>query len=115
MDACLAHESLDVYRVALEFLALSEEIACSLPPGRAEMAQQLRAAALSIVLNIGEGYGKRAIRDRKRFYDIARGSAHECGCVLDAARALGWLSNGLSEPGKSCLVRIVSMLVKMSR
>ena len=39
------HERLDVYRIAIEFLAVADVIAASLPKGRAYLADQLRRAA----------------------------------------------------------------------
>ena len=109
----LAHENLDVYQVAIEFLALATKIVAHLPRGYGEIGQQLRDAALSIVLNIADGYGKRSDKDQKRFYDISRGSAHESGAVLDAAKTLNVIRDEHYEPGKTALHRIVSMLVKM--
>jgi len=109
----LAHEDLDVYQVAIEFLAIAMQIRAALPRGHADMGSQLHRAALSINLNIAEGYGKRSSGDRSRFYDIARGSAHECGAVLDAGRTLGVVAEAQYESGKTALHRIVCMLVKM--
>ena len=45
------HERLDVYRTAIEFLVLADEVAASLPKGRAYMVDQLRRASTSISLN----------------------------------------------------------------
>ncbi|MBI4820526.1 MAG: four helix bundle protein [Deltaproteobacteria bacterium] len=70
-------------------------------------------ASLSIPLNIAEGYGKRGKDDRARFYDIARGSAHECGAVLDASRILNLVDEAQFIRGTP-LHRIVSTLVKMA-
>jgi len=110
----LNHEKLDVYRAAREFLAFSEALLVHVPPRRASAAEQFRRAALSIPNNIAEGYGRRGKKDRARFYDIARGSAHECSSLLDA-----WIAYHLSEepalrPGRILLYRIVCMLAKMS-
>ena len=52
------HERLDVYRTAIEFLVVADEIATNLPKGRAYLADQLRRAATSIPLNIAEGAGE---------------------------------------------------------
>ena len=110
----LAHENLDVYQVSIDFLAIAMQVRAALPRGYADMGGQLERAALSIVLNIAEGYGKRTHKDRCRFYDISRGSAHECGAVLDAGATLDLIEDRLYESGKAALHRIVSMLVKLS-
>ena len=110
----LSHENLDAYQTAIEFLALSVLLLEQLPRGYGPMADQLRRAALSIPLNIAEGYGKRGINDRARYYDIARGSAHECGAILDASQVLGVEDEDAYAKGKGLLYRIVSVLVKMT-
>ena len=109
----LNHESLDAYQAAIDFLALVARLLVQLPRGYGPVADQLRRAALSIPLNIAEGYGKRGTDDRARFYDIARGSAHECGAILDASRVLRIVDEPTYSQGKTLLHRIVSMLVKM--
>jgi four helix bundle protein len=85
------------------------------PRGNAGLADQLRRASLSIPLNIAEGYGKRSAAERCHHYDIARGSAHECGAVFDASKILRLLDDESFGHGKTLLVRIVSMLVKMTQ
>lgn len=110
----LHHEDLASYQAAIEFLALSTTVLAKTGRGHAGLADQLRRAALSIPLNIAEGYGKRSTAERCRFYDIARGSAHECGAVYDALRVLGAIDEPSLIQGKALLVRIVSMLVRMT-
>jgi hypothetical protein len=53
-----AHERLDVYQAALEFLVLAEEIREGFPRGRSYLADQITRASISIVLNLAEGAGK---------------------------------------------------------
>ena len=110
----LSHESLHVYRAAIEFLVLASSLLERLPRGHGPIADQLRRAALSIPLNIAEGYGKRGRDDRARYYDIARGSAHECGAILDASIILHLVDEPTYHQGKTLLHRIVAMLVKMT-
>ncbi len=49
-----------------------------------------------------------------RSYDHARGSAHECGALLDASKVLEVIEEPAFVQGKTLLHRIVSMLVKMA-
>ena len=41
------------------------------------MVQQIRRAALSVHLNIAEGNSRKSVAERKRFYEISRGSVIE--------------------------------------
>lgn len=110
----LHHEDLDSYQASIAFLALAAKLLDQLPRGYGTLTDQLKRASLSIPLNLAEGYGKRGQADRARFYDIARGSAHECGALLDATRVLGLIDERTFAEGKILLHRIVSMLVKMT-
>ena len=107
----LAHERLDAYKASIDFLAIADEVSGSLPKGRAYLADQLRRAATSIALNIAEGAGEFAAREKARFYRMARRSATECGAVLDvcARLGLGGAAQRLAT-GKALAHRIVSML-----
>jgi len=111
----LDHEKLEVYQRAIEFLALAAQILEALPRGHSSLAKQLEDASMSIPQNIAEAVGKPTDADRKRYYGIARGSAMECGAILDAWRVLKFVEPGPWEAGKVLLVRIVSMLTKMCR
>jgi four helix bundle protein len=115
--AILDHERLEVYHVALEFLAWATDlIACS--KGEADVrvgpvCDHLDRASLSILLNIAEGNGKRQMKTRAKFFDDARGSATECAACLDALVAKRVCDEGQVRQGKFLIVRIVSMLCKL--
>ena len=84
------HETLYVYRDALEFLRRVEAIAW--PRGLGELKQQLKRAALSITLNVCEGRAqKMAGNSGANFYRIALGSAAECHGALEALQVVGRL------------------------
>ena len=53
--------------------------------------------------------------DRAHFHTIARGSAMECGALVDVTRILGLLNASEEEEAKDLVTRIVSMLSKMCR
>ena len=108
-----AHERLDVYRAATEFLVLADDVSHVLPRGRAYLADQLRRAATSIPLNIAEGAGEFSSDDKARFYRIARRSATECAAILDGCRLLRLVDQDPLVRGRVLLLRIVAMLTAM--
>jgi four helix bundle protein len=111
----LDFERLDVYRCAIEFLALAVRVTAHMPRGHADLRDQLRRASTSIPLNIAEASGKTGGADRARFHAIARGSALECGAILDVLLLLDAVTAEDVEHGKSLLSRVVAMLSKMCR
>jgi len=111
----LDYERLDVYQCALRFAALSFRILQAIPRPQSDLADQLRRAATSIPLNIAEGAGKTTNKDRARYYATARGSAMECGAVLDLLQMQGLVEAGIGEEGKRLLERLVAMLSRMCR
>ena len=71
-------EDLDCYKLALQVFREAYRVVDLLPPEeKYNVADQLRRAATSILLNIAEGYGRYHYLDSLRFYYIARGSIME--------------------------------------
>lgn len=104
-------ERLDAYRVALEFQVLTAEL--SLGRGTRELRDQLDRASTSIVLNIAEGAGRRALADKARFYAMARGSATECAAIIDLVRIRSLAPPAVTARSRGLLVRIVQMLTRL--
>ena len=111
----LDFEKLDVYVCAIELLRFSTEVLDRLPRGESELRSQLRRAAMSIPLNIAEGTGKPSAPDRARFHAVARGSAMECGAILQVCGIMGYLPSAEEQRGRELVLRIVSMLTRMCR
>ncbi|MCA9226672.1 MAG: four helix bundle protein, partial [Planctomycetales bacterium] len=112
-DPLFDHERLDVYRLAIDYVAFSFQIAKTLGgPNRQARDQWLRAAQ-SIPLNIAEGNGKQSIKDKNRYFEIARGSALECAAIHDVLRVCDAIDAEPDRRGKSDLKRIVSMLTRL--
>lgn len=110
MNPQFDHERLNVYQASLKFVAWATEL-ISASEMKAAVKDQLDRASTSVPLNIAEGNGKFAIRDRCRYLDFARGSALECAACLDVL-----VAKLLAEPdrvteGKQHLFEIVSMLM----
>src|SRR3972149_3047900 len=105
-DPIFDHEKLDVYRLALEYVADCFEMAKRLSGLHRHARDQWLRAAQSIPLNIAEGNGKRSLKDRARFFDIARGSALECAAIQDVLVVSIGIDAELGGPPKVKLKRI---------
>jgi four helix bundle protein len=113
-DYLFDHDRLDVYRLSIEYVADAFGSSRSLEGLHRHARDQWLRAAQSIPLNIAEGNGKRSLKDRARFLDIARGSALECAAIQDVLVVSGGLNRETSFGLKSKLVRIVAMLTRMA-
>jgi four helix bundle protein len=111
----LSYQKLDVYQCSIQFIALAALMIRRLPRGYSFLADELRRAAISISQNIAEGVGKSGVSDRSRYLGIARGSAMECGAILDAGASLKLFSASDQKEAMGILERIVSMLTKMMK
>ena len=109
------HERLDVYKAAIEWVIISDDIVEHLPRGRAYLADQLQRAAISVPLNIAEGAGEFSKKEKARFYRMALRSATECAAILDVCKCLKLADDELAASGRDLLLRIVSMLTRMVR
>lgn len=107
------HERLDVYKAAVAFLALIDEIIEHLPKGRGHLGDQIERASTSINLNIAEGAGEFSAAEKARIYRIARRSATECAAILDVCRARKLVDVARLDAGRDLLLRIVAMLTRM--
>ena len=57
-----------------------------------EIGSQIRRAAMSVPLNIAEGYGKKdSVADFKRFLRMSVGSCNELEVLIDMSKDLGYI------------------------
>lgn len=107
------HDRLDVYRLSIQYVAVSFETMRSLNGLHRHARDQWIRAAQSISLNIAEGNGKRSLKDRNRFLNIARGSTLECAAIQDVLVATEGIDPTRNGELKTMLKRIVSMLTRL--
>ena len=113
-DPIFDHDRLDAYRLSIDYVTDAFGVSKSLNGLHRDARDQWLRAAQSIPLNIAEGNGKRSLKDRARFFDIARGSSFECAAIQDVLVATGGMNDSTSHGLKSKLKRIVSMLTRMA-
>lgn len=107
------HEKLVVYQASLQYVAYVYDLASRLQGHHRHARDQLLRASQSIPLNIAEGNGKTSPADRRRYFEIARGSALECAVVQDVLQVGSAISVVENQQSKQLLNRIVAMLTKL--
>ena len=108
------HEQLHVYKTAIDYVGWAYHF-CEELKGHRNARDQLLRASQAIPLNIAEGNGKATDGDRRRYFEIARGSALECGAIQDVLEVCGALSAKENKYRKVILDRIVAMLTKLGQ
>ena len=109
----LGHERLDVYQLAIDYISWVFIQANELNGLFRHARDQWLRASQSIPLNIAEGNGKTAEADRRRYFEIARGSALECAAIQDVLRVGKVLDDKEHHGRKNQLDRIAAMLSKL--
>ena len=109
----LGHEKLDVYRLSIDYVAWVLAQAKDLDGIHRHARDQWLRASQSIPLNIAEGNGKSTEADRRRYFEIARGSALECAAIQDVLMVSKALDARQHRQRKDHLDRIAAMLSKL--
>ena len=113
IEMVLGHEKLDVYRLSIGYVAWVYEKCARLRGVHRSARDQWLRASQSIALNIAEGNGKTAKADRRRYFEIARGSALECAAIQDVLIVGKGLDKAESRQRKGELDRIAAMLSRL--
>lgn len=82
----LAHTRLDVFKFTQELALECYKITKVFPPDeRFALVQKIRRAATSVHLNLAEGCARKSSNERKRYFEISRGSIIEIGAAIGIA------------------------------
>lgn len=110
----LAHTKLDVFITGKQLVLSCYKLSKLLPQDeRFNMTQQLRRAALSVQLNIAEDSSRKSDIERRRYYEISRGSVVEVDTILDIAAELEYVKKeDLTQTG-DLIIKTFQMLSKM--
>ena len=110
----LNHQKLDVYRISRQFVFECYKLTKDLPvEEKFGLITQIRRAALSVHLNIAEGASRKSPAERKRFYEIARGSIIEIDAALDLAKDLNHIREDKTQNLGTLMVNCFKTLTGM--
>jgi len=111
----LGHEKLDFYQLAIIYVAWVFKQVEKLDGVYRHARDQWLRASQSIPLNIAEGNGKTTEPDRRRYFEIARGSVLECAAIQDVLVVGGALDENVSLERKRDLDRMAAMLSRLGK
>jgi four helix bundle protein len=110
----LAHTKLDAYQTSRKLVHSCYHLSKSLPSEeRFNMVQQLRRAALSVHLNLAEGCSRKSEVERKRYFEISRGSIVEIDAIFDIASELEYASKEQLSNSGELLLKTFQIISKM--
>jgi four helix bundle protein len=99
------------YDVSVQLITALRPLVRMIEQRDRDLADQLRRAATSVLLNLGEGR-KFNNGNRRKHYEIAQGSANEVKAALDAAAAWGWVDAG--DELRALLDRLLALLWRLT-
>ena len=106
-------QDVEAWRVAHEWVLSVYTLTERFPSSeRFGLTSQLRRAAVSVPANFAEGFKKRGVADKLRFYNIAQGSLEECRYYLILAGDLGY---GNPRAEMAALERVSQLLERYTR
>ena len=110
----LNHKTLEIYKASGELTKEVYKISMLLPSEeKFNMVPQMRRAALSVKLNLAEGSTRKSGIERKRFFEISRGSVVEIDAILETAVDLDYYKKEDLKIVGECLNKCFGMLSKM--
>ena len=103
-----------LYQRAEEWAELAEQLVTRARPRTTYgMVDQLLRAANSVPLNVAEGFGRWGVADRKRFFQIARGSVFECVPILSFFKRRNFITFDEYQQAYGILDELGKMLTTM--
>lgn len=88
-EVAMKHEKSRIYLTSRELISDASVVVGKLPPGFGFLADQLRRASSSVLLNFSEGSRHSSLKERRRFFTMSAGSAAEVSAIADVAQGFG--------------------------
>jgi four helix bundle protein len=106
-------QQLEVWQEAHKLVLNVYQVTNEFPPDeRFGLISQMRRAAISVPANIAEGFKRRGIREKIRFYNISEGSLEELKYFFILSNDLGYIPSNSDLMQKSEVVgRLLNGLI----
>jgi four helix bundle protein len=99
------------YEVSVQLATSLRDVVSHIERSDRDLADQMRRAASSVVLNLAEGQ-RSAKGNKQKHYAIAHGSANEVKAALHVANAWGWI--GEAKEPLAILDRLLAILWRLT-
>ena len=110
----LAHTHLSIFKASKTAILITYKLTTAFPQDeKFALTQQIRRAVVSVHLNIAEGCSRKSSAERKRFFEISRGSLIEVDTAFDLAIDLLYIKKEDAIILSECLLNCYRMLSKM--
>jgi four helix bundle protein len=110
----LSHTKLAVFSESQKFALECYKITKLFPQDeKFALVQQIRRAATSVHLNLAEGSSRKSEVERKRYYEISRGSLIEVDSAIGIAHELGYVNQEQLKVLGDLIIKVFKMLTGM--
>ena len=99
------------YEVSVELVTSLRDLVPLIERSDRDLADQMRRAASSVVLNLAEGQ-RSAKGNKHKHYAIAHGSANEVKAAIELAQAWGWIHEARAP--REILDRLLAILWRLT-
>lgn len=112
----LGHQKLEVFASSRQLVSACYAMTKTFPSEeKFALTQQIRRASISVYLNIAEGCSRKSLAERKRFFELSRGSLIEIDAALDVAVDLNYANPADLQAIGKYIVECFKMLTALLR
>jgi len=111
-----SYRDLIVWQRARELTHVAYELTRPFPVSeRFGLTSQIRRAAVSVSVNLAEGWGRGTRGELRHFSAISRGSLYELESLLDLAEDLGYLAAEATQRARTLIDEVSRMLTGLRK
>jgi four helix bundle protein len=107
----LDHFGFEIFRKSKMLVLETYKVSKNFPSDeKFTLTQQIRRAAISVHLNVSEGFSRKSQSERKRFFEVSRGSLIELDTAIDISLELLYVKDVELGTLGTCIISCFSQL-----